>query len=164
MCPFFEMKIKGMKEFKQINEKIVAKAMKKQGVEQASYLDLAIFSAWISSKKVIDYIFKENPHSELIKRSHDILYIMVHDEKNISEEHLELIWSCCQSEKHEDIVRATFDLLTLLVRNLPPSRVAWLFKRIEMIPVSAIDSKTVQFLKEYSMNTIENLTGKKINY
>ena len=69
MCPFFEMKIKGMKEFKLINEKIVARVMRKQGVEQAQYLNLDIFSAWVTQNKILDYIFKENPHSELIKRS-----------------------------------------------------------------------------------------------
>ena len=69
MCPFFEMKIKGMKEFKHINEKIVARVMRKQGVEQAQYLNLDIFSAWVTQNKILDYIFKENPHSELIKRS-----------------------------------------------------------------------------------------------
>jgi hypothetical protein len=35
MCPFFEMRIKGMKEFKYINDKICNRIHRKQGVEQA---------------------------------------------------------------------------------------------------------------------------------
>jgi len=37
------------------------------------YLDEELFSKWIIENKVIDFIFEENPHQELIKRSFSIL-------------------------------------------------------------------------------------------
>lgn len=39
-------------------------------------MDLKTFSDWVHENKVIDFIFGENPHSELIKRSYSILYVL----------------------------------------------------------------------------------------
>jgi len=44
---------------------------------------------------------------------------------------IDIIWSCCSPEKHEDIIRATFELLTDLSRYLPLDRIEKLFKKIE---------------------------------
>lgn len=120
------MRIKGLKEFKNIQEKIVNTITKnqtdlrKQGIEYARYLDLKLFSAWIIQNKVIDFIFKENPHSELIKRSYNILFILAQDEVTFPIEIVNNIWSCCV-EKHEDIIRAGFELITELSNCLPIS-------------------------------------------
>ena len=71
------MRIKGMKEFKFIQDKIVNAVLKvqnpqqynKPGTEYCKYLTIARFSEWINKHNIIEFIFKENPHSELIKRS-----------------------------------------------------------------------------------------------
>jgi hypothetical protein len=82
MCPYFENRIKGMKEFKLIQEKVLNRMTRSPqdcrqlGKEYARFLDLRTFSDWVHENKVIDFIFKENPHSELIKRSYSILYVL----------------------------------------------------------------------------------------
>ena len=117
MCPYFENRIKGMKEFKLIQEKILNRMTKTQqdcrqlGQDYAKFLDPLIFSNWVHENKVIEFIFKENPHSELIKRSFSILHILAQDTETFPEEIVALIWSCCSSEKHEDIHRATYELI-----------------------------------------------------
>ena len=58
----------------------------------------------------MEFIFIDNPHVELIKRSSEILKLLANDEKYFSPEIIEMLWSCCR-EKHEDIVRATLDLI-----------------------------------------------------
>ena len=85
------------------------------------------FSDWIVANKVIDFIFKENPHSELIKRSYNILSIMAQDAETFPDDMVALIWSCCSSEKHEDIIRATYELITELANCLPHQRLQSLF-------------------------------------
>jgi len=52
----------------------------------------------------------ENPHVELIKRSTEIMRLLAMDERYFSSEIIEMLWICA-SEKHEDIVRATLDLV-----------------------------------------------------
>ena len=92
-CPYFEKRIKGMKEFKLIQEKVLNRATRPPNdnnrpvrYEVAKHLDMANFSAWIIKNKVIDFIFEENPHQELIKRSYSILSLMAHDAQTFLEE------------------------------------------------------------------------------
>jgi hypothetical protein len=72
-----------------------------------------------------------------------------------------LIWSCCSSEKHEDIVRATYELVTNLAKCLPAAGLQSLFSRVQTIVLPHIDGKTVLFLRDYSINAIENLKEAK---
>jgi hypothetical protein len=66
----------------------------------------------------------EKPHVELIKRSGEILKLLATaDDKSFSPEIIEMLWSCCK-EKHEDIVRATLDLIQDLAEILPLERLS----------------------------------------
>ena len=82
MCPFFEKRIKGLKEFKLINDQVLNSSYysdsecRQRNLSFSRFLDLEKFSAWIIENKVIDFIFKENAHAELIRRSFGILKIM----------------------------------------------------------------------------------------
>jgi hypothetical protein len=141
MCPFFEMRIKGMKEFKHIQEKIVNTACrsgpehKKQSLEYNYFVNCQIYSDWILKNKILEYIFNENSHSELIKRSFTILYLMVQSADTIPEETLKMLWSCCSPEKHEDIIRATYEVITEIAGLLPLQRVEWMHTAIKQIPM-----------------------------
>ena len=78
---------------------------------------------WIVENKVIEFIFVENPHSELIKRASGILYVFYYYDNNTFPEHyIDLIWASCQPEKHEDIIRASFELLKEITLYLPLER------------------------------------------
>ena len=128
--------------------------MRKQGLEFARYLDLKLFSAWIIQNGVIDFIFRENPHSELIKRSYHILYILAQDEQTFPLDIVNNIWSCCV-QKHEDIVRASFELITELSKCLPVTVLQAFFHKIQTL--DQFDQKTVNFLQDYFVNSIQNL-------
>lgn len=166
-CPYFENRIKGMKEFKLIQEKVLNRVTRtpqdcrQLGQDYAKFLDLRIFSDWVHENKVIDFIFKENPHSELIKRSYSILYILAQDTETFPEEMVALIWSCCSSEKHEDIHRATYELITQLAKCLPQQGLKSLFQRVKTIGLPQIDGRTIVFLRDYTINAIENLKEQK---
>jgi hypothetical protein len=47
---------------------------------------------------------------ELIKRSGEIMRLLAFNEAYFSPEIVEMLWVCA-SEKHEDIIRATLDLI-----------------------------------------------------
>lgn len=79
-------------------------------MEYTKWLNVEKYAEWIVTNKIIDFIFIENPHVELIKRSWEILRLLTFVENSFTAEIVELMWSCCR-EKHEDIVRATFDLI-----------------------------------------------------
>jgi hypothetical protein len=68
------------------------------------------YSQWIINEKIVQFIFVENPHVELIKRSLEILKLLAFQEQYFSAEIVEMLWVCA-SEKHEDIIRATLDII-----------------------------------------------------
>ena len=82
---------------------------------------------------------------------------MAQDTNTFPERIIDLIWSCCSPEKHEDIIRATYELITELAMTLPLERLEYLYSKIQSLAVSSIDDKTVQFLRDYSINAIQNL-------
>lgn len=60
---------------------------------------------------VVELIFTETPHPELIKRSLEIIYLRTIDKKNIFGNTLaDAIWKCC-TEQHEAVARAAFTVL-----------------------------------------------------
>ncbi len=114
-CPFFEKRVKGMNEFKEIYCKVQnlnkSKIMlEREGAETTKWLNATSFSEWLLRQQILEFIFVENPHVELIKRSHEIVRMISQDEKLFTPAFVDMIWACTR-EKHEDIVRATFDLL-----------------------------------------------------
>mmetsp|Transcript_8862 Transcript_8862/g.8233 ORF Transcript_8862/g.8233 Transcript_8862/m.8233 type:complete len:493 (+) Transcript_8862:1431-2909(+) len=73
-----------------------------------------------------------------------------------------MMWVCCR-EKHEDIVRATFDLVQDLAFYLPLERLSLLYQRISTIKESQYDEKTVNFLKSYTLSSMRSLRNTKKN-
>jgi len=65
------------------------------------------------------------------------------------------MWACCK-EKHEDIVRATFDVLQALAADLPLDRLAQLFSKIKELNPAEFDEKTINFLRLYTVNSLKN--------
>ena len=79
---------------------------------------------------------------------------MAQDVETFPERVIDMIWSCCSPEKHEDIVRATYELITELSIMLPLERLALLYQKIQALTLNRIDDKTVQFMRDYSINAV----------
>lgn len=106
-CPFFEKRLKGMKEFQLIREQIL------DGLNSASpRLTAQDFSEWVLQSGVLQFIFKENIHQELIKRSISVLQILALDPATFPSDLVKMIWQCCAPDKHDDVVRATLNLVS----------------------------------------------------
>jgi hypothetical protein len=93
---------------------------------------------------------------ELIKRSNEIMRLLASDEKYFSTELVEMLWLCC-SEKHEDIVRATLDLVRDLAVCMPLEKLSIFSAKLKAMKESDFDEKFVTFLKNYTLNTMKNI-------
>lgn len=83
--PFFELKIRGMNDFKSIFGKVQNRynnsdeQLQKKEVEYCQYLTFELYSGFLNENNVVDLIFTETPHPELIKRSLEMLYLRSSD-------------------------------------------------------------------------------------
>ena len=122
--PFFDKKIRGMAEFKEIFTKIENQRryreheIRQNDIQVCHFLNFQNLSDWIAQTQILEYIYVESPHSELIKRSLELTYIRAIDKDNPLQDHLiDAIWVCA-TQKHEDIQRATFSTLEPLIQFL----------------------------------------------
>lgn len=68
-CPYFEKRIKGMAEFKDIFNKVrnfKGQDKEKSEIVGTRFLDFAKFSKWLHDERILEFIFVESPHNELI--------------------------------------------------------------------------------------------------
>lgn len=119
--PFFDKKIQGMAEFKEIFNKVENRQrftdhdLMQNDIHVCRYLNFQNFSSWIQQTQILEYIYIENPHAELIKRSLELTYLRAIDKENPLQDHLiEAIWKCA-TEKHEEIMRATLQTIEHLI-------------------------------------------------
>jgi len=71
---FFEKRVKGMNEFKEIIKRIrLTQAGDKDPQTSVKWLNYERFSEWVVQANIIEFIFVENVHTELIKRSGDVI-------------------------------------------------------------------------------------------
>lgn len=126
------------------------------GLPITRWLTFPIYAKWIVEQKIIEFIFLENPHDELIKRSQEILILLANDENIFSSEIVEYLWFCCK-DKHEDIIRSTYDLIQEIALYMPLERLAQMWSKIQNIKENEFDEKAVTFLKNFTINAKRNL-------
>ena len=161
-CPFFEKRVRGINELKEIYNKVANSQSKNRqaGENYTKWLNLEKYSQWIINEKIVQFIFVENPHVELIKRSLEILKLLAFQEQYFSAEIVEMLWVCA-SEKHEDIIRATLDIIQELAQFMPLDRVQQLSVKLRTLKDSDFDEKLVTFLKQFTINTLKNIRAKQ---
>lgn len=161
-CPFFEKRVRGINELKEIYIKVSNSQSKNRqaGENYSKWLNLEKYSQWIINEKIVQFIFLENPHVELIKRSLEILKLLAFQEQYFSAEIVEMLWVCA-SEKHEDIIRATLDIIQELAQFMPLDRVQQLSVKLRTLRDSDFDEKLVIFLKQFTINTLKNIRAKQ---
>ncbi len=71
-----------------------------------------------------------------------------------------MLWVCA-SEKHEDIQRATLDLIQDLALYMPLDRLQQFSQKLKSIKESDFDEKLVNFLKQFTLNTMKNIRNIK---
>ena len=90
--------------------------MKIKHTTDAMYWDnLPLYGRKLVEHNILRIIFDGNLHEEVIKRSFDIIMLILNCHE-FKLEHLHLIWKCCMN-KHEEISRSSFDILTKLMND-----------------------------------------------
>lgn len=158
-CPYFEKRVRGINELKEIYFKVANAANKGRTTEQLActkWLNAEKYSRWLLDENIIKFIFLENPHVELIKRSSEIMRLLALDERFFTADIVDMLWVCA-SEKHEDIIRATLDLIQDLALIMPLDRLGQLATKLRGVKDNEFDEKLVHFLKNYTLNTMKNI-------
>ena len=83
--------------------------------------------------------------------------MLANDDKYLTSDVVDMIWVCC-SEKHEDIVRASLDLVQELALCMPLEKINLFSSKFKSIKEADFDEKLVVFLKNYTLNTMKNIT------
>lgn len=158
-CPFFEKKVRGINELKEIYYKVQNATVKSKTAEQFEYtkwLNQEKYCQWLINEKIIEFILIENPHVELIKRSTEIMRLLALDERYFTVDIVDMLWVCC-SQKHEDIVRSTLDLVQDLANFMPLDMLGYFSSKLRSLKENEFDEKLVSFLKNYTLNTMKNI-------
>lgn len=77
-----------MADFKEIFKKVFNREIHgedvciKKELPFSKYLTHELFSEWLEQEKVLEFIFVESPHAELIKRSLELCYVRCQNTKN----------------------------------------------------------------------------------
>lgn len=90
------------------------------------WLNSENLGAWFAEEKIIEFIFGETSHVELVKRSVDLLKFLAKEDK-FEPEYVDLIWSFCKgilrtknlSDKHEEQVLVTYNIISEIAQTLP---------------------------------------------
>jgi len=121
---------------------------------EAKWLGLSGFISFLLKYRVVDRIFINCTHCELIKRSYELLKTLAEYGK-LNKSLLTIIWNNSQG-KHEEIMRATLDILQKLALNLKLDGLKLLFTKVKEIPNENYNEMLVDFLKEYTKSAMLN--------
>lgn len=133
--------------------------LRQKDLEGAVFLTLESFNTFMVDHAVLELIFTETPHPELIKRSLEILYLRAisGDKKNgMGVKLMDAIWQCC-TERHEAVARAAFQVLQDLIQYVPISILEALWLRVCTLEQQEFDEMRVSFLKQFTIGALHAL-------
>ena len=93
------------------------------------YVDSKKLLDWFKKLNLIDVIFSETTHPEIIKKSKEIFSWMGLPPSQIGKKELDKIWNF-QINKLESVQEAVFDVLKNVSQNLPKKSINYLYKKL----------------------------------
>jgi hypothetical protein len=161
-CPIFERRRQGMVNLIKIIEDLEEdenKATRYVGFrkkkKQYEWLTLEHFLNWIKDQKLIDYVFGEYSHPEIIRKSGELLSKMCQMDL-FSKKEIDLIWSVFDSNYHEDIIRATLEVIEMVVRDCDEEIISEIRKRVHKFKKSDYDQSMIMFMKSFIIAEMTN--------
>jgi ubiquitin carboxyl-terminal hydrolase 9/24 len=149
--PYLEKRIRGLNDLKDMVERV--KPGKAAGSRQARYLTGSTLAEWILEVRLIETIFGENPHIELVKRASEFLGLLAQFGR-LTNEHLEMIWSSNQG-KHDSLVRVLYQAVLDLAPRLTIDQSKLMFSLIKEVPLALYDEKYLKLVKDFSAAAID---------
>ena len=166
-CSFFEKRLKGIIRIKELAEKIDLYEQDPKISAQSSspkllkHLDSKTFIDWIFKNRIFELILGDSIHTEIIKRTHEILKFIGKYE-TIPNSLLELIWNACEG-KHEATVMGLYDTIVEISGHLSPEGVSFLKAKIEAIPDDQQNEMTLNLIKGFTENTLPRLSESELD-
>lgn len=144
--PYIDKKLTALNEIKKMFDK-------RNKIKEVPSRTLA---EWLSKSQVIEYIYQEAKHPELISRSADLIIILAENNK-LKEETLEMLWENCINEhKHEAVTEATLNVIASIAKSLDSKMIDLLLDHIHKLPLNML-GEYISILKLFYINCFENL-------
>jgi len=138
--PFIQKRVAGLTEINEYCQYLINPNQSRD----IKYIDSDYVIQWIKEKKLIEYIFGDTGHPELIKRCRPILrFLAFRDE--ITEAHLDLMWAASIG-KHESIMHEVWEIIGSMVDCLNVKLLDYIFEKIRSIPYTTYDVQFLDFL------------------
>jgi|LauGreDrversion4_2_1035121.scaffolds.fasta_scaffold14831_4 hypothetical protein len=99
-----------------------------RGIRPPKFITEDILKDWLLQNRVLDIVFGENTHIEIVKRGGCILKFLA-KLNSLPEESVDLIWRC-QQGKHAEMVRVVYSIIQELVPSIDVRYVDNFFLRI----------------------------------
>lgn len=119
------------------------------------WLTSQVFLEWIRDQKIIDYVYGEYSHPEIIRKSGEILCKMWKYQL-LSIKEIDLIWKVFDSNFHEDIMRATLDVVEEIWKVCDEPTLDYIRKRIHKFKKNNYDLGTISFMKNFILAEMQN--------
>jgi hypothetical protein len=122
-CPIFERRRQGMINMINIIEALEEDETKQHRYafyakkkKQYEWLTIDAFLQWVKDQKIIEYVYGEYSHPEIIRKSADLLQKMCLNGL-FSKKEIDIMWSVFDSSFHEDIILAVLDVIEKIVKE-----------------------------------------------
>ncbi|CDW78729.1 UNKNOWN [Stylonychia lemnae] len=116
---------------------------------------------WLLNEKILEIVLGENTHLEIVKRSSCILKFLAKLD-SLPLDSVDLIWKS-QLGKHEEMVRVVYQMIQELVPFTQHKYIDMFYQKIQQVPTSQYDDKFLEFLKDFTMKSLESYYDTKHN-
>ena len=113
--------------------------------------------SWIRNNDIMDQLYGDNLHPELVKRSIEIP-IFLAKENSLTENDIEFIWNA-GAHKHEAITHVIYNVIESLSPYLNSSQLNFIFEKLKTIPCSSYDNRTMQLVRTLFKLEIQNVNN-----
>eukprot|EP01103_Thecamoeba_quadrilineata_P011019 TRINITY_DN2539_c0_g1_i2.p1 TRINITY_DN2539_c0_g1~~TRINITY_DN2539_c0_g1_i2.p1 ORF type:complete len:2405 (-),score=378.30 TRINITY_DN2539_c0_g1_i2:956-7465(-) len=108
---------------------------------------------WIKDEKIMESLYGQNMHVELIKRCQDIPRFLVQVDQQLEKEYLDLIWEASLG-KHESIQNIIYTTVAELAPYLQLAEIDYLFERIQAISYENYNANLLALVRNFSLPAI----------
>ena len=115
-------------------------------------LPASSIDAWLVEKGIVEILFGESLHHDLIAKSDCIVSYMA-ARKLLTEKHLSIIWQASLGV-HEAVVRVLHHLMLIVVPILDPSLRMYLFSLMSALPSWEFTEQILQLIAAYTVQSL----------
>eukprot|EP01105_Mastigella_eilhardi_P014361 TRINITY_DN3272_c0_g1_i6.p1 TRINITY_DN3272_c0_g1~~TRINITY_DN3272_c0_g1_i6.p1 ORF type:complete len:2846 (+),score=628.82 TRINITY_DN3272_c0_g1_i6:898-8538(+) len=163
-CPVLEKRLAGLNDIKEVifntDRAIVSRPAGQQTGTGTTATAIAIqprigfcfsepakLAKWLANKKIVELLFGPSLHVEVARRSVEVLRFMSRHHA-LSHAHLSFMWEA-SVDKHETVTFSVYSLLTELARVLTAEDRAFVYERVQRIPLAAYTAQHLDFVTSF---------------